>query len=359
MALFYNGSLIAGAFGNLIAAGILSGLDGAHGIAAWRWLYILEGVVTVATGIIICFILPDFPETWKGLSPEMRQIALRRVAMDASEADVDTGGSKSVFEGLNLALKDPKVWILTVAYHAFIGAGGFQNFFPTLTRTLGFDDTVSLLLVAPPYIFMAFYCAFHSWLSDRLQNRFWFFMCKCLKLPPPGEIEREISLTVHAPVDPIPIVITGCIIFMSTNSFGPRYFALFLLNFVFTMNGTCYAWLSSCVPRPPAKRAAAMGFLNAVGNAASIWTSYTYFNTQGDRYPVALGIVIGLLVISAIGGVIQRQILVRENKRLTRLEDEDVMLNEKELRKLQETADIEGVDLATARQRQRGFRYLI
>ena len=125
------------------------------------------------------------------------------------------------------------------------------------------------------------------------------------------------------------------------------------------MNSTTYAWMSSCVPRPPAKRAAALGFMNAVGNAASIWTSYTYFSEQGDRYPVALGIIIALLVISAIGGVGQRMILVRENKRLANLENEDIMLSEKEMKKLQQTADTEGVDLATARQKQKGFRYLI
>lgn len=183
MALFYNGSLIAGAFGNLIAAGILRGLDGARGISAWRWLYILEGVITVASGIAICVVLPDFPESWKSLSPEMRDIAKRRLAMDAAEADVDTGGSKTAFKGLKMALTDPKILVLTLAQHAFIGAGGFQNFFPTLTRTLGFNNTISLLLVAPPYVFMAFYCAFHSWMSDRVQNRFWFFMCKSFTAP--------------------------------------------------------------------------------------------------------------------------------------------------------------------------------
>lgn len=146
---------------------------------------------------------------------------------------------------------------------------------------------------------------------------------------------------------------------MTTTAFGPRYFSLFLLNFVFTMNGTTYAWMSTCVPRPPAKRAAALGFMNAVGNAASIWTSYTYFDAQGERYPVALGIIIALMVISGAGGVWQRQLLVRENRRLEKIEDEDAVLSDKEVRKLRETADAEGVDLATARQRQKGFRYLV
>lgn len=43
MSIFYSGALLAGAFGNLIAAGILDGLGGKRGMSAWRWLYIIEG----------------------------------------------------------------------------------------------------------------------------------------------------------------------------------------------------------------------------------------------------------------------------------------------------------------------------
>lgn len=39
MSIFYSGSLVSGAFGNLIAAGILSGLDYVQGYRAWQWLY--------------------------------------------------------------------------------------------------------------------------------------------------------------------------------------------------------------------------------------------------------------------------------------------------------------------------------
>lgn len=47
MAIFYSGSLVSGAFGNLIAAGILNGLAGERGYAAWQWLYIMEGAITI------------------------------------------------------------------------------------------------------------------------------------------------------------------------------------------------------------------------------------------------------------------------------------------------------------------------
>jgi len=54
MAIFYSGSLLSGAFGSLIAAGILSGLDGAMGMSSWRWLYIVEGSIT-------CFVSGNSP----------------------------------------------------------------------------------------------------------------------------------------------------------------------------------------------------------------------------------------------------------------------------------------------------------
>ena len=99
--------------------------------------------------------------------------------------------------------------------------------------------------------------------------------------------------------------------------------------------------------------------MNAVGNAASVWTSFTYFDSQGDRYPVALGIVIGLMVTSGIGGIWQRMLLVRENQRLANLENEDIILSDKEMKRLQKTAETEGIDISTARQQQKGFRYLV
>lgn len=74
MSIFYSASLISGAFGNLIAAGILRGLNGDRGLAPWQWLYIIEGVITVAIGLVIMVVLPDFPQTWKLLSPEMKHV---------------------------------------------------------------------------------------------------------------------------------------------------------------------------------------------------------------------------------------------------------------------------------------------
>lgn len=335
MSIFYSGSLLSGAFGNLIAAGILSGLAGSRGLAAWQWLYIIEGSITVAIGILICFVLPDFPHTWKLLSPELRHVANRRLAIEAAEADVDEPGVKTQIAGLKLALMDPKTYILAIAYMSITGASGFQNFFPTLTATLGYSRIISLVLVAPPYLFMVFYSMFHSWLSDKMGMRFWFFFY------------------------PVPITIIGFIVFMTTDGFGPRYFSFFLMIFIFAMNGTCYSWIANAIPRPPAKRAAAYAFINSIGNSATIWTPYTYRTQDQPYYRPALGVCIGLQIIALVSAVILRFYLQTENKQLARLESDDAILTDKDMRRLQKTAEFEGVDIAAARQLQKGFRYMI
>ncbi|KAJ5815735.1 hypothetical protein N7474_007512 [Penicillium riverlandense] len=335
MSIFYSGSLLSGAFGNLIAAGILSGLAGKRGMNAWQWLYIIEGSITCFIGVIICFILPDFPDTWRLLSPEMRHVANRRLAIEAAEADIDEKGSGSQFYGLKLAMTDIKTYALAIAYMCITGASGFQNFFPTLVQTLGYNDTITLLLVAPPYIFMVFYSLGHSWLSDKLSIRFWFF------------------------VYPIPITFIGFIIFMTTNSFGPRYFSFFLMNFVFAQNGTIYSWIANSLPRPPAKRAAAYAFINSIGNSASIWTPYTYQRTFHGHYYIALGVCIGLQTLGFLMALFMYFNLNMLNKRQERLENEDLQLTPKELKRLQTTAEVEGIDLAAARRLQKGFRYVL
>lgn len=277
-------------------------------------------------------ILPDFPDTWKALSPEMKAIANHRLALDAAEADIDT---MSQMTGLKLALKDPKTYIIALIYMCITGSAGFQNFFPTLTATLGYSHTISLLLVAPPYVFMVIWSLGHSWFSDRLGSRFWFF------------------------VYPIPLVILGFSIFMATDSFGPRYFSFFLMVFVFAMNPTIFSWISTSLPRPPAKRAAAIAIMNSLGNSTSIWTPFTYRKKDSPHYRLALGITTGLQVAAAGLALVLRLYLQKQNRELEKLEQADQDLSEADLDRLRATAEFEGIDVGSARILQKGYRYMI
>ena len=82
------------------------------------------GSITVAIGLIIMVILPDFPHNWNALSPEMKHVANRRMAVEAAEVDVDEPGLKTQLKGFRLAFADPKTYMLAIAYMAITGAAG-------------------------------------------------------------------------------------------------------------------------------------------------------------------------------------------------------------------------------------------
>ena len=144
---------------------------------------------------------------------------------------------------------------------------------------------------------------------------------------------------------------------MTTETFGPRYFSFFLMIFVFAQNGIIYAWIANAIPRPPAKRAAALAFVNSVGNMASIWTPFTYINPPD--YRPGLGAAIGMQVLGFFCAIVLRFYLLRQNNHLAALQNEDLPLKERDLAKLRKTAEMEGIDIAVARRQAKDYRYMI
>lgn len=104
------------------------------------------------------FILPDFPTTTRWLSPLERKLAIRRMEEDGGLNESDQEDPRlhaKQRSGLWQALSDWKVWWLAVALSSEVIALSFNAFFPTLTATLGYGTTVTLILVAPPWFLAA------------------------------------------------------------------------------------------------------------------------------------------------------------------------------------------------------------
>lgn len=111
-ALLYSGSTIAGAFSGLIGAGVVGGLDGAKGLRAWRWLFIIEGAATVVLALCAIPLLPDLPANTMWLSEKERKYATWRLEKEAGRPDCDEGPEQGFWTGFVLAIKDVKTWIL-------------------------------------------------------------------------------------------------------------------------------------------------------------------------------------------------------------------------------------------------------
>lgn len=113
IAILYTGNILATAFAGLIAAGIFHGLGDVAGISGWRWLFILQGVVTFVIAVVGFFLLPDFTHNTWWLTQEERDLATNRMAIDT----VGNKGDTSVWAGFSQAAKDPMVWVFAFMAH--------------------------------------------------------------------------------------------------------------------------------------------------------------------------------------------------------------------------------------------------
>ncbi|KAI5120276.1 hypothetical protein M0805_005333 [Coniferiporia weirii] len=329
--ILFAGLLISNAFGSLMAAGILSNMEGKRGVKGWRWLFFIEGAITISVGFLSMWTLPDCPANTRWLSSSERHLAQVRLAEDAGEADEDHA-EDSMWSGLKMAIKDIKVHIFAVmALSLFLGMS-FANFFPTLTSTLGFNTTITLLLAAPPWIWAAILCCLNALHADKTGERFL----------------HTVGTWCGA--------IIGYVIAVSTFSLGGRYVSLFLMaggEAGFTL---MLVWVTNTVTRPPAKRAAAIAIVNGFGNIGNLIGSFVWKAKWGPQYHQSMKIGITSLTPSVSLAYVMRCILKRKNKQLD--EDELGALKYASRKGVEEAALLEGITLEEAMEKKRKFRYL-
>ncbi len=70
-------------------------MAGVGGYNGWRWIFIVEGLITVVFGVLGKFFIVDWPETSTFLNPEERALLLRRLSEETAEARMDTLNKKS------------------------------------------------------------------------------------------------------------------------------------------------------------------------------------------------------------------------------------------------------------------------
>ncbi|GME25006.1 MFS transporter [Neofusicoccum parvum] len=288
---FYAGSALANAFGGLLGAGCLGNLHMVHGISGWRWLFIIEGVITVGVAIVAAVVLPDYPANTRWLTDEERSYAQWRLLDDTGEAD--HAGASTVMEGVKLALKDPRLYIFTLLQHLSLLTQTFQYFFPTVIETLGYGKIETLLITAPVWILTFLVGLLVTWTSGKTGDRSYHIMCLSM------------------------ISCVGNIICISTLNIPARFFAIFLMPMGAVAGyQIIITWVANSFPRPLVKRSACISFANMIGNSANIYGPYMYPKTDTPRYiPGGSATAATALAVTLLAFAI-RLLLARDNRKM-------------------------------------------
>jgi D-galactonate transporter len=165
-ALFMTGIPMSGVIGGPLSGWIMHSLGGAHGLAGWQWLFVLEGIPTVIVGIVAYFYLDDKVSDARWLSDDEKATI---------EVDLQAEAGHHKLHSLRDGLASPRVLLLSAIYFFFtMGLYGVSFWLPSLVKASGVSGTLNVgLLSAVPYAAAAITMVAVGRSSDRHGERRW------------------------------------------------------------------------------------------------------------------------------------------------------------------------------------------
>ncbi|CAN8105794.1 unnamed protein product [Discula destructiva] len=274
ISLFFCASILAGAVSGLLANAIAN-MRGVGGYSAWRWIFIIEGLVTVVFGAVSKIFIADWPETAKFLNDEERKILVAKLSRDHGGAKMDhldKRAAKRVFS-------DWKVYCGIFMYFGIVNTGYSGSFFiPTIITQMGYKAQQAQVLTIPIYMVALVLCIATAFLTDRLRHRYAFCMAG------------------------VAVASVGYILLLCQThvSVGVRYFALFL---VVSGGHICQpvtvAWLSNNVSGHY-KRSISSAMQIGFGNCGGIVASNIFLASEQPLYHTGYGTSLALVWVCGI-----------------------------------------------------------
>ncbi|KAI7286869.1 hypothetical protein KC345_g920 [Hortaea werneckii] len=271
LGLFTGMYSVAGAFAGVLAYGLLKlDTDSLHG---WQTLFLVEGDITVALGLISFFVLPSSLSSAWFLTAEERVHAVRRMELDlagAYEGKIDE--RKVSRQNFIDVAKDWKKLLIVLCNITAVLPGIKANLMSVPPFVVG---TVGLLIIV--------------WLSD------------CFK-------ERSIHTVCG-----MSLGIVGCIVMATSIDTQLRYgFAHVCMAGVFAGGPLLAVWLAGNTPDKNT-RSVIMG-VNGWSNIAGVIAGQIFKSRYAPRYEIPLIVTMCLMAFGMCGLMFVKTMYIRENK---------------------------------------------
>lgn len=289
VSIFYMAALLASGFGPIFAyaLSLISVGDGMYS-RGWRWIFIIEGIVTIVAGFIAPFFLVEFPEKVKFLNARQKHIAVTRVTMEKKGAHTEHATMKEMMR----MLLDWKLGVYCVQY--FVAASSVYSlafFQPIILRNgMGFTYAKAQLLSSPPYIFTVFASLAGAWLSDKIRMRW------------PILIGQSV------------VAIVGLLIVLYGGPPGVRYFGLFLATWGTQANVPASLAYGQNQTARVQKRAVVAAAMISIGAAGGVTGSTIFQTKDAPQYLPGMWATIAMQCLYSITTFCMSMYLKRMNK---------------------------------------------
>lgn len=301
--LFFSSTSLAGAFGGLLASAI-GKMDGMRGYSGWRWIFILEGCLTVVIAVLFFFTFPSFPEQATWLREDEREYVKARLQADQGNSAADR---KVSFRDILTVMKDHRVWLGGLMYFGLIvPAYGYAFFAPSIISTYGYDPIGTQLHSVPPWACSFGFSLLIAALSDWTRHRALFAL------------------------GPLALSITAFGILLNVHNNLPlQYAALFLITMgTYGAMPIIVCWFNMNLGGHH-RRSIGTAWQVGFGNIGGIIATYAFISTDSPWFTKGYAISIAFTCLSVLACVAYLTSIMIENRTRTKAA-RDVGLSEYE-----------------------------
>ncbi|KAK9858300.1 hypothetical protein MYU51_019297 [Penicillium brevicompactum] len=285
---FFSASILAGAVSGLLAYAIAK-MDGVAGYSGWRWIFIIEGLATVAAAIAAKFLIVDWPEQSTFLNDQERALLIQRLSEDRGEAQMNRFDKPAI----KRTFTDIKLYLGPIMYFGIVNTGYATSFFtPTILKQLGWTSVRAQVMSIPIYLVATVIALTTAFASDRLRHRFAFTITGCI-------------------IATIGYVLLLC---QSSVPVGARYFALYAITGGgYMTQPILMGWLSNNMAGHY-KQSIASAMQIGFGNCGGLVASNVFFDSEAPTYVTGFGVSLGMVWICGVACVVFFAYLHRENR---------------------------------------------
>ncbi|KAF2238121.1 putative MFS transporter [Viridothelium virens] len=167
-----SGEVLVLATGGIVNYG-LNHLNGKGGLTGWRWMFLVQGLISCVLGIVTYWWIVDFPEnadqSFLFLNKDEAEFAVRRIQKDRGDVQAEKFSLGKVL----VHSKDVKVYGFCCMFFLLnLVSTSLSYFLPIILQGgMGFSENKSILLSAPPYYWAIIPVILSSLVGDRWRLR--------------------------------------------------------------------------------------------------------------------------------------------------------------------------------------------
>lgn len=291
--LFWVAGLVAGAFGGLLAYG-LDHMKGLGGYSGWRWIFIIEGLMSIAIAVPAKFFIADWPEQAQFLNAEEKKFIETR-----SSEDVGGGSRMDTLDSAawKRIMSDWKIYVGSLIYIG-ITVSGYATalFIPSIVNSLGYSGIESQVQSIPIWVVAAVVTLIVSYLTDRLRHRYGFIMV--------GVVLASIGYIILLCQGPLDAGLPPKV----------RYMAVFFVcTGTYIVQPVAIVWMANNLGGHY-KRAIGLAIQVGFGNIGGIIASNIFVQTDAPHYFVGYGVSLAMMLFCGAMSTVFAVGLMRENK---------------------------------------------